>query len=159
MVQWWYNSLARGPVEVWAEFMRSIFGELKESLRRWWQADRIRVSASQGRLRRLKAGDRVLLDGRIWQVLSSGLESLPSQATIGQVMFRAVLQNVDESDLVAQATLEAAIPLGAGIEGINGTGVLVMASGERIPVSDGDLTLMTGAADDRSSCASTVRTP
>ncbi len=125
--------------------MGSIFGGLTESLRRWWQADRIRVSSSEGRLRRLKAGDRVLLEGRIWNVLSSGAEPSGGLGTAEHVMFRAVLQNVDQSDAIAQATLEVAIPTVGLAEVSKGTGALVLDSGDRISISDDDVTVMEAA--------------
>jgi hypothetical protein len=125
--------------------MGSIFGGLTESLRRWWQADRIRVSSSQGRLRRLKAGDRVLLEGRIWNVLSSGTEPSGGLCTTELVMFRAVLQNADPSDAIAQGTLEVAIPVEGFTEVSKGTGTFVPDSGDRISVSDDDVTVMEAA--------------
>lgn len=119
--------------------MGSILGGLAKSLRRWWQADRIRISSSHGRLRRLKAGDRVLLDRRIWQVVSSVLES--REAT-EQSLFRAVLQNVDESDVVTQATLEVAIPMEGDIKVARATGTLALSSGDSISISDDDVTVL-----------------
>lgn len=126
--------------------MGSIFGGLTESLRRWWKADQIRVSSSQGRLRRLNAGDRVLLEGRIWRVVSSGLQPVDSPETSEQPLFRAILRNADESDPVAQATLEVAIPLEGHIDFARATGTLILSSGDRISISDDDVTMLDASA-------------
>ncbi len=55
---------------------QSVFYELLSVLRNWWTQDRIRISASEGRLLRLQCGDRLLIDTRICIVERRHTESL-----------------------------------------------------------------------------------
>ncbi|MBL8818865.1 MAG: hypothetical protein JNL58_22745 [Planctomyces sp.] len=55
---------------------QSVFYELLSVLLNWWNQDRIRISASEGRLLRLQCGDRLLIDTRICIVERRHTESL-----------------------------------------------------------------------------------
>ncbi len=121
--------------------MRSVFKALARTITQWWQADRIRVAPSEGRLLRIRTGQRVLVLGRMWNVESSDTEQTgvaEPNATQGRVL-RIQLRNCDTTDAVQTAILAVTVPSTEASGLARTTAILTTGNGAQSPVSDGDI--------------------
>ena len=91
--------------------MRSILNAIGRSITHWWEADRIRVSASEGRLLRLRVGQRVLIFGQIWSVEESNVEdsNVAEGTNTRTSCLRVRLTNTDSTDNSQAAMLEVPV--------------------------------------------------
>ncbi|MFO0977800.1 MAG: hypothetical protein U0996_15460 [Planctomycetaceae bacterium] len=121
--------------------MRSVFKALARSMSQWWHADRIRVASSEGRLLRIRTGQRVLILGRMWNVESSNIEQTEvaePNATQGRVLL-IQLRNCDSTDAVQTAILEVTVPPTDATGFARTTAILTTGNGSQSPVTDGDI--------------------
>ncbi|MBL8812841.1 MAG: hypothetical protein JNM43_21930 [Planctomycetaceae bacterium] len=121
--------------------MRSILIEIGLWIAHWWQGDRIRVSSSEGRLLRLRAGQRVLIFGRIWNVEATDVkESDDSAGTNTRTScLRVRLTNTDSTDDSPKALLEVPLPSDGQPTKNAISGWLITSDGQRTPITDADV--------------------
>ena len=120
--------------------MRSILNAIGRSITHWWEADRIRVSASEGRLLRLRVGQRVLIFGQIWFVEESNVEdsNVAEGTNTRTSCLRVRLTNTDSTDNSQAAMLEVPVPSDGQPTKTAISGWLITSDGKRTPITDAD---------------------
>lgn len=121
--------------------MRSLLKAIGQSITHWWQADRIRVSSSEGRLLRLRARQRVLIFSRIWAVEASDVEESDALegANTQSSRLRIRLTNTDSTDDVTTAILEVPLPTNDQSAKTAKYGWLITSDGRRTAITDADV--------------------
>ena len=75
--------------------MFGMFRALTQLLQIWWAKDRIRVARSEGKLFRIRVGERLLIDDKIFHVISRREIETSVNA---QVIYMLVEEQVDSED-------------------------------------------------------------